>query len=166
MASSDGNDAASPLMSLPDVARYLGMKERTIYVWAQEGRIPAFKLGATWRFRREEINAWLETHRSGPDFSRGRRPIVPPVQPQPTRWQIRQQEHEARRSMLDECKSHIETTIGDEDQTVFLVDRFVGRFDEDVVRDVVRQLRMEKKIVESDLTGQDGEKVKVIRRRT
>ena len=152
-------DAASPLMSLPDVARYLGMKERTIYVWAQEGRIPAFKLGATWRFRREEIDAWLETRRSGPAVSPGGRlPLVPPAELPPTRWQTRQ-------AMLDECRSHIETTIRVEDQTVFLVDRFVDRFGEDVVREVVRQLREEKKIVEAEVMGQDGEKVKVIRRR-
>ena len=67
--------------------------------------------------------------------------------------------------MLDECRSHIETTIRVEDQTVFLVDRFVDRFGEDVVREVVQQLRMEKKIVEADVIGEDGEKVKVIRRR-
>ena len=164
MATSD--DAASPLMSLPDVARYLGMKERTIYVWAQEGRIPAFKLGATWRFRREEIDAWLETRRSGPAVSPGGRlPLVPPAQLPITRWQTRQQEQQARQAMLDECRSHIETTIRVEDQTVFLVDRFVDRFGEDVVREVVQQLRMEKKVVEADVIGEDGEKVKVIRRR-
>ena len=163
MATSD--DAASPLMSLPDVARYLGMKERTIYVWAQEGRIPAFKLGATWRFRREEIDAWLETRRSGPAVSPGRPPLVPPVDHTETEWQRRQREREARQAMLDECRSHIETTIRVEDQTVFLVDRFADRFDEDVVREVVRQLREEKKIVESEVMGQDGEKVKVIRRK-
>ena len=64
------------LMSLPEVATYLGMAERTIYVWAQQGKIPAFKLGTSWRFRRSEIDAWLETQRSGPDFSTGRRPLV------------------------------------------------------------------------------------------
>ncbi|MCH8236502.1 MAG: helix-turn-helix domain-containing protein, partial [Chloroflexi bacterium] len=30
---------SSELMSLPQVARYLGMAERTIYQWAQQGRI-------------------------------------------------------------------------------------------------------------------------------
>ena len=34
--------------------------------WAQEGTLPAFRLGRLWRFRRAEIDAWLESHRRGP----------------------------------------------------------------------------------------------------
>jgi len=44
---------------MPQVAGYLAMKERTIYDWAQSGKIPAFKLGATWRFRLSGTDAWL-----------------------------------------------------------------------------------------------------------
>ncbi len=74
-------------MSLPDVASYLAMGERTIYVWAQQGLIPAFKLGATWRFRRSEIEAWLESQRSGPVVSTPeRQPVVESFEPPvPTR---------------------------------------------------------------------------------
>lgn len=152
-------------MSLPEVARYLRMKERTIYVWAHDGKIPGFKLGSSWRFRREEIEAWLETQRSGPAVLPAARPLVPPVSPQPTKWQEQQQERAFRQSMIDQCRDHIETTLRVEDQSVFRVDRFLDDFDDDVVQEVVRQLKREKKIIEREVKDRDGEKVKVIRKR-
>ena len=48
------------LMTLADVANYLQIKERTIYQWAQQGNIPSFKLGNVWRFKREDIDLWIE----------------------------------------------------------------------------------------------------------
>jgi excisionase family DNA binding protein len=33
--------------------------KRTLYRLAQEGQLPAFKLGGTWRFRREELDRWI-----------------------------------------------------------------------------------------------------------
>ena len=141
------------------------MKERTIYQWAQEGKLPAFKLGATWRFRREEIDAWLETQHSGPKVSPVRLPLVPPARLQPTRWETHQQEQERRQKEIDECRNHIETTLRIEDQTVFLVERFLDRFSEEVVHEVVRQLKREKKVSESEVRGRDGAIVKVITRR-
>ena len=54
-------------MTLLELASYLNVSERTIYEWLQRDIVPAFKIGAAWRFRREDIDAWLETQRSGPD---------------------------------------------------------------------------------------------------
>ena len=54
------------LMTSQELASYLNVSERTIYEWVQRDTVPAFKLGAAWRFRRDEIDAWLETQRSGP----------------------------------------------------------------------------------------------------
>ena len=50
----------SELMTVEDVASYLRVAERTIYDWAQKGDIPCGKLGASWRFRRGDIDKWLE----------------------------------------------------------------------------------------------------------
>ena len=41
----------------------LGLAERTIYVWSQKGKLPAFKLGTKWAFDLNEINEWLERQR-------------------------------------------------------------------------------------------------------
>ena len=47
------------LLTIKEVAEMLGMKPTTIYVWAQSGKLPAIKMGRTWRFRRSSIEAWL-----------------------------------------------------------------------------------------------------------
>ncbi len=33
--------------------------KRTVYRLAARGKIPAFKLGGTWRFRRAELDQWI-----------------------------------------------------------------------------------------------------------
>ena len=48
------------IMTVADVARYLKLKPQTIYKWAQEGAIPAAKLGKEWRFKRSVIDAWID----------------------------------------------------------------------------------------------------------
>ena len=62
-------------MSLPEVAEYLGMAERTIYLWAQQGKIPAFKVAGKWRVREEALEAWIRQQAAeaeeGLDFSEG-----------------------------------------------------------------------------------------------
>ena len=48
------------LMTIQDIAKYLQIKERTIYSWVQNSKIPGFKIGNTWRFKREDIDLWIE----------------------------------------------------------------------------------------------------------
>ena len=143
-------------MTLDEVARYLAMAERTIYDWAQTGRLPAYKLGATWRFRRSEIDAWLQSHRSGPDpVQRRKEPLVPPAEVEPTRWQ-----------QVTRCRAEIEAAIADPNRTTFPVSRFEDDFGADTVDAALEQLRKEKRVVVTSVKGRDGERVKVIRRRS
>ncbi|HHX63268.1 MAG TPA: helix-turn-helix domain-containing protein [Chloroflexi bacterium] len=53
------------LLNVKQVAQYLQLKESTIYSWAQDGKIPAIKIGRTWRFRRSDLDSWLERHLQG-----------------------------------------------------------------------------------------------------
>ena len=53
-------EGGAGLMTVEDVATYLRVAERTVYDWAQRGSIPCGKLGASWRFRRTDIDQWLE----------------------------------------------------------------------------------------------------------
>ncbi len=53
------------LWNVKQVAKYLQLKESTIYSWAQDGKIPAIKIGRTWRFRRADLDEWLENHLQG-----------------------------------------------------------------------------------------------------
>ena len=52
------------LLTLREVAEYLRLKERTIYKWAEEGAIPASKLGSAWRFRKSDVDEWVEEHKN------------------------------------------------------------------------------------------------------
>jgi excisionase family DNA binding protein len=50
------------IMTLEEVAKYLKVKPQTIYAWAQDGKIPAAKLGKEWRFRKSIIDIWFNEH--------------------------------------------------------------------------------------------------------
>ena len=152
-------------MSLPEVATYLGMAERTIYVWAQQGKIPAFKLGSSWRFRRSEIDAWLETQRSGPDFSTGRRPLVDPAEPPMTRSMREIAERDAVEKRVLACVEEIEQVIRNEDRSVWTLDQFSAWFDAETIGLAVDRLVKDKQIRVDMELGLDGKKVRVIRRR-
>lgn len=52
-----------PLLTLLEVAELLNMAPRTIYVWSQQRKLPAFKLGTKWMYDSKEINTWVESNR-------------------------------------------------------------------------------------------------------
>ncbi len=52
------------VLTLPEVAAYLKVTERTIYRLAGSKRIPAFKVGGVWRFSRAEIDNWIKLQSS------------------------------------------------------------------------------------------------------
>jgi len=56
------------IMTIEEVARYLKLKPQTIYTWAQNGKIPAAKLGKEWRFKKSVIDKWFNQH-IDPKFS-------------------------------------------------------------------------------------------------
>jgi len=47
------------ILTLEEVAAYLKAGRRTVYRFAVNGQIPAFKLGGAWRFRRTELDQWI-----------------------------------------------------------------------------------------------------------
>jgi nitrogen PTS system EIIA component len=47
------------IMTIEEVADYLRVSERTVYDWAQKGQLPGGKLGTTWRFKRSDIENWV-----------------------------------------------------------------------------------------------------------
>lgn len=48
------------LMDVRQVAAYLQINEATAYSWAQKGMLPGIKIGRIWRFRRGDIETWLD----------------------------------------------------------------------------------------------------------
>jgi len=47
------------IMTIEEVAAYIRVSERTVYDWAQKGELPGGKLGTTWRFKRDDIEKWV-----------------------------------------------------------------------------------------------------------
>lgn len=66
-------------LTTEDVLEYLQVNLRTVYRLIKAGRIPAVRVGRQWRFRKRDIDAWLESHRS----RQARASAVPPRTPAP-----------------------------------------------------------------------------------
>lgn len=48
------------VMTVKDIADYLDVHPMTIYKYVREGKIPAFKIGTSWRIRKDSIKKWME----------------------------------------------------------------------------------------------------------
>lgn len=48
------------VMTLREASQYLGISADTLYKYLSEGRIPAFKLGNRWRFKKDLLDRWME----------------------------------------------------------------------------------------------------------
>jgi len=48
------------ILTLPEVAQLLKVAQKTVYTMAQKGELPAFKVGGQWRFRRADLDAWID----------------------------------------------------------------------------------------------------------
>lgn len=48
------------ILTLKEVAQYLKLAEKTAYRLAAEGKLPGFKVGGSWRFKREDVQKWIE----------------------------------------------------------------------------------------------------------
>ncbi|MCD4781023.1 MAG: helix-turn-helix domain-containing protein [Candidatus Omnitrophica bacterium] len=53
------------VMNIKEVADYLGVHTSTIYKYAQQGNIPAFKIGSDWRFSKKYIDKWIDAQMQG-----------------------------------------------------------------------------------------------------
>ncbi len=47
-------------LTIKELAKYLNVTGRTIYNLLERGELPGFKVGANWRFRKEDIDKWIE----------------------------------------------------------------------------------------------------------
>jgi excisionase family DNA binding protein len=68
-------------LTTEEVLEYLQVNLRTVYRLIKAGKIPAVRVGRQWRFRRRDIDAWLESQRprSGRVSPASPRPAAPPT---------------------------------------------------------------------------------------
>ncbi|QNL97107.1 PTS sugar transporter subunit IIA [Treponema sp. Marseille-Q4132] len=55
------------ILTIEEVANYLRVSDRTVYDWAQRGEIPAGKIGTVWRFKKSEVEKWVNDRLSSSD---------------------------------------------------------------------------------------------------
>ena len=51
---------ANEILTPPEVAEFLKVAEKTVYTMAQNSQLPAFKVRGQWRFKRVDIDRWIE----------------------------------------------------------------------------------------------------------
>jgi excisionase family DNA binding protein len=51
-------------MDIRQASSYLGISPDSLYKYASEGLIPAFKLGNRWRFKKSRIDEWMDNQSS------------------------------------------------------------------------------------------------------
>ncbi len=51
-------------LTTDEVLSYLKVTPRTIYRLIRTGELPALRVGRQWRFRRTDLDAWLERQRA------------------------------------------------------------------------------------------------------
>lgn len=64
---------AREVMNIRQASAYLGVSPDTLYKYASEERIPAFKLGNRWRFKKSKLDQWMEEQSS---MSLKRKPVA------------------------------------------------------------------------------------------
>lgn len=47
-----------------EVATLLKIAQRTAYAMMQRGDLPGFKVGGQWRFKRADIDSWIEEQKN------------------------------------------------------------------------------------------------------
>jgi excisionase family DNA binding protein len=48
------------ILTVKEVAEYLKLAQKTVYKLAANNQIPAFKVGNSWRFKKTDIEEWIE----------------------------------------------------------------------------------------------------------
>ena len=48
------------ILTLPEVAQLLKVAEKTVYTMAQQSQLPSFKVRGQWRFKRVDLDRWIE----------------------------------------------------------------------------------------------------------
>lgn len=52
------------ILTLPEVAELLKVAAKTVYTMAQRRELPSFKVRGQWRFKRQDIDAWIERQKA------------------------------------------------------------------------------------------------------
>lgn len=46
-------------LSVEEIAEYLGVSKDTVYTWLSKKSMPGNKVGRLWKFKKDEVDAWI-----------------------------------------------------------------------------------------------------------
>lgn len=52
------------ILTLSEVAILLKVAEKTVYTMAQKAQLPAFKVRGQWRFKRVDLDRWIDQQKA------------------------------------------------------------------------------------------------------
>lgn len=55
-----GNSPAGDILTIKQLSDYLMVSEKTIYRMLEKNSLPAIRVGGQWRFRKRDIDAWID----------------------------------------------------------------------------------------------------------
>jgi excisionase family DNA binding protein len=64
---------AREVMNIRQASQYLGVSPDTLYKYVSEEKIPAFKLGNRWKFKKSILDTWMESKSLNSEVSRPRK---------------------------------------------------------------------------------------------
>ncbi len=69
---------AREVMNIRQASQYLGVSPDTLYKYVSEEKIPAFKLGNRWKFKKSILDTWMENKSLNTEESRSRKVMKSP----------------------------------------------------------------------------------------
>ena len=64
---------AREVMNIRQASQYLGVSPDTLYKYVSEEKIPAFKLGNRWKFKKSILDSWMEDKSLTSELPRSRK---------------------------------------------------------------------------------------------
>jgi excisionase family DNA binding protein len=47
-------------LSIHEICEHLGVSSDTVYKWIDKHDMPAYRMGRLWKFKKEQVDAWVE----------------------------------------------------------------------------------------------------------
>jgi excisionase family DNA binding protein len=84
MRTTPARDEVREVMDIRMASDYLGISPDTLYKYASDGFVPAFKLGNRWRFKRSRLDGWMDQQSSegAPRKAEAQPDVAQPRKPQ------------------------------------------------------------------------------------
>jgi excisionase family DNA binding protein len=67
----DDRQRGDEWLSANEAGKLLGVTGKTIIRLSEKGEITGYRVGSVWRFKRSDVETYLEAHRHGPDRRQG-----------------------------------------------------------------------------------------------